>query len=99
MSAKLTRDGATLRVEGTVDFANADACCQEGLALLGQMPGEVVVDLAGLTAPGSVTVAVFLRWARSVAARQGQLRLAQVPEKCRSILQVSGLADALPETS
>ncbi|MCD6060464.1 MAG: hypothetical protein K0R03_974 [Moraxellaceae bacterium] len=99
MSATLARDGATLRINGTVNFANADACRQEGLALLGQMPADVVVDLGGLTAPGSVTVAVLLHWARSVAARQGSLRLAQVPEKCRAILRVSGLAEALPENT
>jgi anti-anti-sigma factor len=99
VKATLTRDGATLRVSGTVDYTNADACRQEGLALLGQMPAEVVVDLAGLVSPTSVTVAVLLNWARSAAARQGSLRLAQVPEKCRAILSVSGLAEALPETT
>lgn len=97
MSATLARDGAILRIDGTVDFGNADACRQEGLALLQRMPADVVVDLAGLQAPGSVTVAVLLHWARSMAARQGSLRLAQVPEKCRAILRVSGLAGALPE--
>lgn len=99
VNATLARDGATLRIGGTVGFDNADACCAQGLALLEQMPVDAVVDLGGLSAPGSVTVAVLLHWARRLAARRGSLRLANVPEKCRAILRVSGLAEALPEIS
>ena len=86
-----------LLVAGCIDVANADACCNAGLALLAAMPGDVVVDLADLREPGSLTVAVLLHWARQVAARGHVLRLAGVPEKCRAIVRVSGLADALPE--
>jgi anti-anti-sigma factor len=91
------RDGAKLRVEGHISVDNADACCKEGQALLAAMPGDVVVDLAGLVEPVSLTVAVLLHWARQVAARGNVLRLTAVPEKCRAIVRVSGLADALPE--
>lgn len=97
MSAALATEGATLKVSGSLDFISADACCDQGLALLEKMPAEVVVDLSGLTSASTVSVAVLLRWARSVAARNGRLRLAQVPERCRAILRVSGLAEALPE--
>lgn len=97
MRATLTREDGTLRIQGDIDFANADACCDEGLALLAQMPGDVLIDLAGLRSASSLSVAVLLRWARSVAAKDMTLRLANVPEKCRAIVQVSGLAEALPE--
>lgn len=103
MSASLSRNGAKLQLAGPVAFANADSVCDQGLALLAGMAGEgvkdVVVDLAGLEAPGSVAVAVLLRWARAVAAAGGRLRLAQVPEKCAAILRVSGLDQALPEAT
>lgn len=98
MSLQLTREGATLAVAGAVDFANADACCDQGLALLAGMPADVVVDLGRLEAASTISVAVLLRWARAMAQRQGRLRLARVPERCRAILRVSGLAEALPET-
>jgi anti-anti-sigma factor len=98
MTALLTRTQQTLKLDGDIVLSNADACCDEGLALLRQMEAEdVVVDLATLTSASSLTVAVLLRWARQVAAQGRTLRLSNVPEKCRAIVQVSGLIDALPE--
>ena len=97
MTATLKRGGQTLLVHGDIALTNADACCDEGLALLTQMSGDVVVDLGGLASASSLTVAVLLRWARRVAATGGTLSLCHVPEKCRAIVQVSGLAEALPE--
>lgn len=99
MSARLSAEGGTLRLTGVVGFDNADACCAEGLALLEKMPADVVVDLAGLESASTVSAALLLRWARRLAARNGSLRLAHVPEKCRAILRVSGLSTALPEAT
>ena len=98
MTAIVTCDGNTLHIASDVVFANADACCDAGLALIAAIDGDVVVDLAALPAASSVVVAVLLRWARTVAARGHVLRLAHVPEKCRAIVSVSGLGEALPET-
>ncbi|MES2917754.1 MAG: STAS domain-containing protein [Pseudomonadota bacterium] len=99
MSLSLTVAGDVLRVEGIIDFDNADACCAEGLARLAGMPATVTLDLAGLASASTLTVAVLLRWARALAARGGRLQLSHVPDKCRAILKVSGLATALPELS
>lgn len=98
MSPRLSFEAGILRVEGGIDFANANDCCEQGLALLARAEGPVTADLAGLEKAGSVSVAVLLRWAHAVAARGQVLQLAQVPDKCRAILRVSGLGDALPET-
>jgi len=97
MSATLTRSGDCLQLSGAIDYDNADAICAEGLALLGQTGSQTVVDLAGLTSASSLSVAVLLRWARTAAARGSHLQLAHVPARCRAIVQVSGLAEALPE--
>lgn len=99
MSLALTVAGDTLQVQGVVDYDNADAACADGLARLAGMPATVTLDLAGLASASTVTVAVLLRWARALSARGGRLQLAHVPEKCRAILKVSGLAAALPEIS
>ncbi|MDF2445044.1 MAG: hypothetical protein K0S46_280 [Moraxellaceae bacterium] len=99
MSAVLAVDEGTLKVSGALDFSNADACCDEGLALLAKMPADAVVDLSGLQGASTISVAVLLRWARSMVARNGRLRITKVPERCRAILRVSGLAEALPEIS
>lgn len=99
MSLSLAVAGDTLRVQGVVDFDNADAACAEGLQKLATMPATVTLDLAGLESASTVTVAVLLRWGRTLAARGGRLQLSHVPAKCRAILQVSGLSAALPEIS
>ena len=98
MTAILKSAGQTLHIQGDIALDNADACCDEGLGLLAKMAGaDVVVDLAAVTSASSLAVAVLWRWARRVADAGHTLRLVNVPEKCRSIVQVSGLAEALPE--
>lgn len=97
MTARLVREGDNLRLEGGISYDNADALCTEGLRLLGQSGRQVTVDLSGLTGASSLSVAVLLRWARAAAGNGQFLRLAGVPERCRAIVRVSGLSDALPE--
>jgi len=97
MSARISFNDNTLKLEGVVDFENADACCAEGLAAVASSKSSVTVDLSGLEEMSSIGVAVLLRWARVLAARGVKLQLSQVSERGRAILQVSGLADALPE--
>lgn len=97
MSDMLARDGNCLRLSGAITYDNADAVCAEGIAVMERSATAVVVDLTGLTSASSLTVAVLLRWARTAAVRGHQLQLANVPERCRAIARVSGLADALPE--
>lgn len=99
MSVQLAVAGDTLRVQGVVDFDNADRVCAEGLQKLAGLPATVTLDLAGLESASTVTVAVLLRWGRALAARGGRLQLSHVPAKCRAILQVSGLSAAMPEIS
>lgn len=97
MTGLLTRDGDCLRLSGAISYDNADAVCAEGIALLEQTGNQTVIDLAGLTSASSLGVAVLLRWARAAAASGRSLQLAHVPERCRAIVRVSGLAEALPE--
>ena len=93
----LTREGDVLRLSGDITYDNADAVCAQGLGLLAQVGATPVIDLAGLTTASSVAVAVLLRWSRTAAVQGQSLQLANVPERCRAIVRVSGLADALPD--
>jgi anti-anti-sigma factor len=97
MALSLQRNADTLHLQGDIVFANANECCERGLVLLAEIPGDAVIDLAGLHSASSLSVAVLLRWARNVAAKGQALRLANVSEKCRAIVQVSGLTEVLPE--
>lgn len=97
MNPVLTMDANVLRVAGHIGFANANACREQGLALLAQANGPVTIDLSASDAASSISVAVLLNWARTQAARGLSVSLANVPEKCRAILRISGLQSALPE--
>lgn len=98
MKPELTLNAGVLRIAGMIDFSNANDCWAEGLSLLAKENGPVTIDLSALEKVGSIAVAVLLNWARTQVARGGTVSLANVPEKCRAILRVSGLIDALPET-
>ncbi len=93
MTARLSLDGEVLRVEGHIDAGNADAVCAEGERLLAGQPVSRI-DLAALASASTLVVAVLLRWARAAAAGGRTLQLANVPEKCRAIIAVSGLTEA-----
>lgn len=97
MTTRLVREGDVLHLSGDISYENADALCAEGLGLLAQTGARATVDLAGLTAASSLAVAVLLRWAQAAAGKGQTLQLAHVPERCRAIVRVSGLVDALPE--
>lgn len=93
MTARLRLEADVLHVEGRIGADNADAVCAEGERLLaGQPVGRI--DLAALESASTLVAAVLLRWARAAAARGQALRLANVPDKCRAIIAVSGLAEA-----
>lgn len=97
MTAELTRDGDVLRLRGSISYDNADVLCALGSELLAQTGRQATVDLSGLTEASSLAVAVLLRWARAAASKGNELKVAGMPERCRAIVKVSGLVEALPE--
>jgi anti-anti-sigma factor len=97
VSFKLSFADHTLHLKGVVNFNNADACCEQGAALLANAKSSVTVDLAELDKMSSISVAVLLRWARLQASQGYALTLSHVPEKGQAILKVSGLTEALPQ--
>lgn len=79
-----------LRIEGRVDFDNAEKLCADGLAALALRSGEVAIDLARMDHAGSVVVAVLLVWARHCAQ---PLRLLALPDSLRRVLEFTGMDD------
>lgn len=94
MSAQLSCTENTILVQGVIDYRNADALCEQGLSYLNQIKSQAVIDLAALESPSTLVVAVLLRWLRIASAKKCTITLTNVPEKCQSIIRVSGLADA-----
>ena len=93
--ATVTGTATGLRIEGRVDFVNAEEVCDAGRALLRARTGDsapagLEVDLSRLDHAGSVVVAVLLAWARTCS---GPMRLVALPDSLRRVLEVTGLDD------
>lgn len=93
--ATVTGTGTGLRIDGRVDFVNAEEVCDAGLALLRARTGDspstgLEVDLARLDHAGSVVVAVLLVWARTCS---GPMRLVALPDSLRRVLEFTGMDD------
>lgn len=93
LSVTALSDGRGLALAGQVDHADARACRDAGLALLGKLPGSGpwLCDLSGLASGSSVTAAVLMSWQREAGRRGGQLLLQSAPERLLAILAASNL--------
>lgn len=62
-------------------------------------PGEVVVDLSGVTEADSSAVALLLAWARNVKSSGRTLKLVSVPTGLQRLIAVYGLTELLQLTA
>jgi len=76
-------DAATVRVGGTLGFANANEGVSRSDELLGG--SGATVDLGGLTHPDSATLGVLLIWAARAGARGLKIRFTNVPAGLRAL--------------
>lgn len=96
MTAAVERIAAgELRVTGRIDFDNANEVVEQGTRLIAAETSDVRVDLAGLTAGGSVAVAVLLAWFRQAAMLDLSIRFANVPPELVNVIEFSGLDDVV----
>lgn len=98
----MTANVATLKLQdtrlhfgGVVHFDNAEKVCNDGLKLLEQAPKVVTIDMQALESSSSIVVAILLSWTRKATNAQQTLHLANMPDKLRAIIGVSGLAETL----
>lgn len=77
----------------TLDTVTRQLGALDGLS----SPGEVVVDLSGVTEADSSAVALLLAWTRNVAAGGRMLKLVSVPNGLQRLIAVYGLAELLPQ--
>lgn len=85
-----------LRVVGRVDFENANELTAQGERLIESEGHDVCVDLAGLTASGSVAIAVLLAWFRHATLLDKEIRFANMPAELLNVIDFSGLEDIVP---
>lgn len=85
-----------LRVVGHVDFDNANELREQGERLIESEASDVRVDLTGLTAAGSVAVAVLIAWFRHASLLDCAIRFSNVPPALVNVIEFSGLNDVIP---
>ena len=95
--AQLSLQETRLLFGGVVHFDNAAKVCDDGLKLLKTAPKAITIDMQQLQSSHSVVVAILVSWTRAASQSQQRLSFANMPEKLRAMISVSGLTEALPE--
>jgi len=82
-----------VRLAGAVGFEQAAAAFGRGAELVDGSTQDVTVDVSGLRAVDSATLALLLAWAAEAARRNVRLHLAAVPA---DLTALAHLCDAEP---
>jgi phospholipid transport system transporter-binding protein len=88
----LTREGDQLKVAGPLTIEHAAALLA---ASQGMLSGVAEVDLSGVTEVDSAAVSLLLEWRRQ--AQNGTLRFTHLPDALKSLADLYGVADLIPQ--
>ena len=91
----IERAGERLVVSSPMTMANAPALLAAGRAAL--QPGLMVFDLSAVREADSSALAVMLGWLRVADASRSTVRFARIPDGVRSLAELYGVADLLPQ--
>jgi phospholipid transport system transporter-binding protein len=98
--ARLSFDGAFMRVHGEVDFSSVISLEQQGEAwLFESAPVDCHLDLSGVSRCNSAGTALLLSWLRSARAAGKELTVENIPEGLRGLISLAGLETLLPASS
>lgn len=91
---QLTPDFALLG--DALTFDAADTLCAQGIALIGETPGPITVDLAEINGANTLTVALLLAWYRAARLQEKSIVFVNLSGELRNIIAFSGLESLLP---
>jgi phospholipid transport system transporter-binding protein len=93
---RIERVGAAqVRVSGRLGFAEAAGALARSGELSGDGAGEVGVDVSGLTAIDSATLAVLLAWAARARTQGTALHFTAVPPDLAALARLCGAGPLL----
>ena len=90
----IRRDGERLIISGPVTLANVAQLVEEAKA---QVASVRAVDLGEVTEVDSSLLAVLIAWLREAKAGGRTLTYARLPEDLRTLAQLYGVAELLPQ--
>ncbi len=94
VAPSLSLHDQTMRLNGSIHFENAAEIYQQGLLMVQkQQQWPLLLDLSGLEASNTITLAVFVQWVRQCKTGQ-KIVLQHTPEKMQAIIDASNLQAA-----
>ena len=95
--------GDRLCVTAPMVIANARALLEAGQRVFRtldcrQQPGELLLDLAGVTDVDSSSLSTFFAWQRKASERRLSLRIVNPPANMLSLAALYGVSELLPLT-
>ena len=90
----IRRDGERLVVAGPVTLANVSQLIEEAQSFVASVS---VVDLGEVTELDSSLLAVLIGWLREAKAQGRTLSLSRLPQDLRTLAQLYGVAQLLPQ--
>lgn len=94
-SARVSRDGDILRVQGELNFDSVAELWKTTEALFADTP-LLRIDLSGVSRSNSAGVALLVQWLRQARRRQRELLFVDIPAQMRAIIRVVDLETLLP---
>ena len=94
-SARVSRDGDILRVQGELNFDSVAELWETTEALFADTP-LLRIDLSGVSRSNSAGVALLVQWLRQARRRQRELLFVDIPAQMRAIIRVADLETLLP---
>jgi phospholipid transport system transporter-binding protein len=90
--ARLSFDGAFMRVHGIVDFSSVISLEQQGVEWLRERaPVACHLDLSGVSRCNSAGTALLLSWLRVARAAGKQLTVENMPEGLKGLVSLADL--------
>lgn len=91
----IVRDGDRFVVQGPVTLDNVVGVLEEGRRLFSG--AESVVDLGRIETVDSSAISLLMEWLRDAERDQRRLRLVNMPENMKSLADLYGVAELIPQ--
>lgn len=83
-------------IKGELNMQSVPALAEAARALLAQAPGDLEVDLSGVSRADSAAIALLIDLQRHARRRKHGIRFLHLPEQLSQILRLSELHEILP---
>jgi phospholipid transport system transporter-binding protein len=91
----IVKEGKGFRVDGPITMHTVRSVMEEGQSLFNHDVLEI--DLSGVKEADSSAVSLLLEWVREAQRRNQQLRYLNLPENIKSLANLYGVLELIPQ--